>query len=91
MALLHLLFCVLLSTLLLTVHSGSLPKDCEVLIVGAGIGGAYLAYRLSEASDFAADKICLVEANNRPGGRILTVKGEVPGFQDYTVDLGAYR
>lgn len=82
----------ILSSLVFTAYSHATPSSCQVVIVGAGIGGAYVAHRLSETQDlFSPDQICILEANDRPGGRILTVRGEVPGFEDFTVDLGAYR
>lgn len=68
------------------------PTKCDLVVVGAGIGGIYSAYRLAvETKTFAANKVCIFEALSRPGGRILTVRGTIPSFDDYTVDLGAYR
>lgn len=70
----------------------SVPQNCSVVVVGAGVGGAYVAYRLAvESGKFLPDQICIFEAYNRPGGRILSVRGAIPGFENYTVDLGAYR
>eukprot|EP00168_Porphyra_purpurea_P014762 TRINITY_DN430_c0_g2_i1.p1 TRINITY_DN430_c0_g2~~TRINITY_DN430_c0_g2_i1.p1 ORF type:complete len:669 (-),score=216.01 TRINITY_DN430_c0_g2_i1:26-2032(-) len=67
------------------------PTDCKVTIVGGGIGGAYTAWRLVvDAKVEAGRDVCLFEAKERFGGRILTVEG-VPGFEDYAVDVGAYR
>ncbi|KAK1861226.1 hypothetical protein I4F81_003810 [Pyropia yezoensis] len=67
------------------------PSHCKVAIVGGGIGGAYTAWRLVvDAKAVAGRDVCLFEAAQRFGGRILTVS-DVPGFEGYTVDLGAYR
>lgn len=68
------------------------PSECKLVFVGAGIGSLYSAYRLAvETNTISASDICIFEALDRPGGRIYSVKGVVPGFEDYTVDLGAYR
>lgn len=80
-----------LTCFVLPTESSAVPSECKVIIVGAGIGGAYVAHRLSETGKFPPTQICILEANKRSGGRILSVKGEVPGFEDYVVDLGAYR
>lgn len=68
------------------------PRGCQVVVVGAGIGGIYSAYRLSlDSSTVSPRNICIFEAQARPGGRILTLTGSVPSFDDFTIDLGAYR
>jgi len=65
------------------------PVDCKVTIIGGGIGGAYTAWRLAvDAKVEAGRDVCLFEAKERFGGRILTVEG-VPGFEDYAVVRGA--
>lgn len=62
-----------------------------MVIVGGGIGGAYTAWRLAvDAQAVPGRDVCVFEAAQRFGGRILTVS-DVPGFEGYTVDLGAYR
>lgn len=73
------LFLVLHLTLSFAVNA------CETAIIGGGIGGAYSAFRLASPS------VCLFEAKLRPGGRILTVRDPHPAFQNFTIDLGAYR
>lgn len=61
------------------------PAHCKVVIVGGGIGGAYTAWRLAvDARAVAGRDVCLFEAAQRFGGRILTVD-DVPGFEGYTV------
>jgi len=67
---------------------------CSTVIVGAGIGGAYTAWRL--AVDDGGRKaggrsICVFEAAARPGGRILTFRDAPSPFDGSAVDLGAYR
>jgi hypothetical protein len=42
----------------------------DVIIVGAGISGLYMAYRLSEKNP----NLLLIDKNNYVGGRILTIK-----------------
>lgn len=72
--------------------SATPPRDCHVAIVGAGIGGVYTAWRLAvDSRAISARHICIFEAKSRPGGRILSVRDVVPAFENYTVDLGAYR
>lgn len=67
-------------------------RGCDISVVGAGIGGVYSAWRLAvDARAVRGRKICIFEAKQRPGGRILSVDDPVPGFEGYTVDLGAYR
>ena len=55
--------------------------DCDVCIVGGGIAGLYLAYRLSTELH---ERVCLVEADTRWGGRA----GSVP-FAGTRVQIGA--
>ena len=67
-------------------------QSCQVVVAGAGIGGAYVAYRLTvDTNTYPAESVCIFEAYPQAGGRMLTVNNVVPGFEDYTVDLGAYR
>src|SRR6516162_11647915 len=54
----------------------------EVIIVGAGISGLALAYRLTKK--LASAKITVLEERDRPGGTIWTERRE--GFQ---VEIGA--
>ncbi len=68
-------------------------EDCDVAIVGAGVAGCYLAYRLANATldDLRPDSplrplfankskldVALFEYSGRVGGRLLSVK--VPGI-----------
>lgn len=65
--------------------------DCEVAIVGGGIGGAYTAWRLAvDTKTVRPSKVCLFEASDRFGGRIFSVDN-VPGYEGYITDVGAYR
>lgn len=65
--------------------AGPPPDHCKVVIIGGGIGGAYTAWRLAVDSKAVAGRdVCLFEAADRFGGRILTVS-DVPGFEGLTV------
>jgi hypothetical protein len=71
------------------------PPDlaCAVAIVGAGPGGAYLAWRL--ATDVGPDAIepasvCVFERTARLGGRVYSLTG-LGDSSDLVVDAGAYR
>lgn len=67
-------------------------SECEIAVIGAGIGGVYAAWRLAvDAAVVDPSSICIFEAKSRPGGRILSVDTPVPGFEGFTIDLGAYR
>lgn len=57
------------------------PRD-EVVIVGAGIAGLAAAHRLDEAGV----PVRIFEAQNRTGGRMLTLRDHFPGGQ--VVELG---
>jgi len=62
---------------------------CDVAVIGAGPGGAYVANRLS--THFAsAKKICVFEQGSRVGGRIHSVRNSGPK-KDLVVEAGAYR
>lgn len=85
-------FSTILFTVLFSLAAAKEHSDCDVVVIGAGIGGAYSAWRLAvDSAAHPGPKICLFEAKNRPGGRILSVENPVPGFENFTVDLGAYR
>lgn len=68
--------------------------DCDVAVIGAGIGGLYTAWRLATASREAGvrpGRVCVFEASGRMGGRILTLRGKeaLPkGYDGYSVDMG---
>lgn len=44
--------------------------NCNILIVGGGIGGVHTAYQLAKKGE---ESVCLFELENRLGGRILDV------------------
>ena len=46
------------------------PKECQVLIVGGGVGGLYTAYHLSKV---LGNKLCLVDDRVMPGGKVQSV------------------
>jgi hypothetical protein len=52
-------------------------EKCEVLIVGAGVGGLYTAYLLS---GILGSKVCLVDDRKLPGGKVQSVP--VPGAKN---------
>jgi monoamine oxidase len=56
-------------------------KDQRIIIVGGGLSGLTLSYLLSKQKIFAT----ILEASNRLGGRIKTIKGE----NDTPLELGA--
>lgn len=65
--------------------------DCEVAIIGGGIGGAYTAWRLAvDTKTIRPSDVCLFEASTRFGGRIFSV-ADVPGYEGFVTDVGAYR
>jgi hypothetical protein len=67
------------------------PSHCDLAVVGAGWGGAYLAYRLAvDTKTVDASKVCVFEANGRVGGRIFSVH-DLPHFGDLAIDVGGYR
>lgn len=68
------------------------PLSCEVAVVGAGPGGAYLAWRLSQAasSGGVGKQVCLFEMAHRVGGRVHSLRKQGPR-KDLTVEAGAYR
>ncbi|KAJ1625260.1 hypothetical protein T492DRAFT_1040923 [Pavlovales sp. CCMP2436] len=76
----------LLATLALAAPAAA--PQCDVAVVGAGPGGAYLAWRLAEAP--SSRKVCLFEMGSRAGGRIHSLRKQGPQG-DLTVEAGAYR
>ena len=71
--------------------NATFPSHCALAVVGAGWGGAYLAWRLSvDTNTFNASDVCIFEANGRVGGRIYSIHG-LPNFADLAVDVGGYR
>lgn len=77
---------------LVSILDAQKPEKCGVAIIGAGMGGVYSAWRLAvDSGAVQPSDICIFEAKARPGGRVLSVSDPVPGFEGFTVDLGAYR
>jgi len=67
------------------------PAHCDLAVVGAGWGGAYMAWRLSvDTKTVNASNVCVFEANGRVGGRIFSVR-DLPHFGDLAIDVGGYR
>ena len=67
------------------------PSHCSLAVVGAGWGGAYLAWRMAvDTNTVNASEVCVFEANGRVGGRIYSIHG-LPNFADLAVDVGGYR
>lgn len=75
---------ILLFWLFSLVHS-----ICEVSIIGAGVGGLYSAYRLTQSGVYSPNQICIFEKSDRVGGRIHTVRDVFPTKS--SVDPGAHR
>lgn len=59
----------------------SVKKDYDCIVVGGGIGGLYVAYRLLRGGF----RVLVLEKGDRLGGRVFTFRGEM------TVDAGAGR
>ncbi|GAB0494669.1 hypothetical protein MMPV_005965 [Pyropia vietnamensis] len=73
------------------VAAAFIDDDCEVAIIGGGIGGAYTAWRLAvDTKTVDPSDVCLFEASHRFGGRIFSVD-DVPGYEGFVTDVGAYR
>ena len=47
--------------------------SCDVAVVGAGVGGAYSAWRLIEAGAVPGSGVCLFERSDRIGGRAYSL------------------
>ena len=62
--------------------SGSLPDDCEVLVIGGGLTGLTCALLLHEAGH----SVIVVEAADRLGGRVHSLRDRVSDA--YLADLG---
>ncbi|XP_065826239.1 L-amino-acid oxidase-like [Oscarella lobularis] len=66
------------------------PNDVQdVIIVGGGPAGTYLAYRLRQNNSLTDKKILLLEANDRIGGRLHSV--QIPDINYYVAELGGMR
>lgn len=76
----------MLVAFLLAPLAAALPDTCGLAIVGAGPGGAYAAWRASQAGR----KVCVFEMMQRPGGRVHSLRNQGPR-QDLVVETGAYR
>lgn len=62
--------------------SGTLPDDCEVLVVGGGLTGLTCAFLLHEAGH----SVIVVEAADRLGGRVHSLRHRISDA--YLADLG---
>ncbi|XP_070491248.1 spermine oxidase-like [Chironomus tepperi] len=71
---------ILIFALISVINAKTLKKNPKIVIVGAGLSGLSAAVRLLE-NDY--DDIIILEAENRIGGRIYSVK-----FSDGFIDLG---
>lgn len=64
---------------------------CAVAIIGGGIGGVYTAWRVAvDTNTVRPSDVCIFERADRFGGRIFSVD-DVPGYEGYVTDVGAYR
>jgi Flavin containing amine oxidoreductase len=62
--------------------------DVDVAVVGAGVAGLYVAWRLLSEPAYATKSIALFDTADRVGGRILSVTmPDIP----YVTELGAMR
>ena len=66
-------------------------KKYDIILVGAGVGNAYLSYLLKEK--YPKLKILVIEKTNRKGGRLLSMESDGDSAtDDYVKDeLGAMR
>jgi len=67
------------------------PEVLDVLIVGAGFGGAYTAYQIK--TQFPNKKVAIFEKSERIGGRLMSVRGDAAHGVLSTVkqELGGMR
>eukprot|EP01006_Ploeotia_vitrea_P041447 TRINITY_DN66527_c6_g4_i2.p1 TRINITY_DN66527_c6_g4~~TRINITY_DN66527_c6_g4_i2.p1 ORF type:complete len:619 (-),score=85.79 TRINITY_DN66527_c6_g4_i2:296-2152(-) len=78
-------------------NAGSCPahknvdQSCKAIVVGAGPGGVYSAWRLQTSGKYGRGEVCIFERNNRVGGRVNSVRGFFPEHPKWTFDVGAYR
>ncbi len=68
--------------------AGASASSCDLAVVGAGPGGAYVAWRYATARP--SESVCLYEQGARVGGRIHSMRGQGPKG-DLVVEAGAYR
>jgi len=69
------------------VHAAT--ADIDVAIIGGGVGGAYAAWRLASAPDWAGKNIVLLETSARIGGRLFSPT--MPGMPHLPAELGGMR
>ncbi|HKI01068.1 MAG TPA: FAD-dependent oxidoreductase [Thermoanaerobaculia bacterium] len=61
--------------------------DVDVAVVGAGVGGAYSAWRLKQ--QYPKKRIALFEYSDRVGGRLYSMP--LPGMPNINAELGGMR
>ena len=64
-----------------------LPEDCDVAIIGAGVGGLWTANRLQKQRPDLT--VCLFESRNKTGGRIRTLFFD--GAPNIPLELGSMQ
>ena len=64
--------------------------ECKIAVVGAGTGGLYTALRMVDEGVVEGSDICIFEATERVGGRLVSLRGLGPDG-DLTIDAGGYR
>lgn len=64
------------------------PLDCEVVVVGGGVGGLHTAFRLAPT---LGDGVCLFEKEAQLGGRIKDVARDESDPESPRVGVGARR
>jgi len=61
--------------------------DVDIAVVGAGVAGAYSAWRLKQK--YPGKRIALFEYSNRVGGRLYST--QLPGMPNVNAELGGMR
>ena len=64
---------------------GAVPEEYDTVVIGAGIAGLAAGRMLSDAGQ----KVAILDARSRIGGRIFTERANVAGSGDVPIELGA--
>ena len=73
-------------------QAGPADVECDLLVVGAGVSGAFTAARFRQFNPDAS--ICIVERSGRPGGRLQSLPlydQATPNGPEYQAEFGGMR